>query len=122
MTSFTLLLPVYAGNSPEQFELAFRSSVHEQIRRPDEALVVVDGPIPAALQQALEALAASSPVPVRVLRLPVPRQRRVAGDPRHRPGRVGAGGGAGREDSEHRRDAGAGVPAPVLHAPRGGGP
>lgn len=67
---FTLLLPVYGGDDPVQLGRAFASAVDEQTLRPDEVVVVRDGPVPAALQSALDALVAASPVPVRVLALP----------------------------------------------------
>lgn len=68
---FSLLLPVYAGDRPDFLARAFRSAVHDQTRRPDEVVVVRDGPVPAELAAALEELAASSPVPVRRVDLPL---------------------------------------------------
>lgn len=67
---FSLLLPVYAGDRPEHLRRAFTSSVHDQERRPAEVVLVRDGPVPAALEAELAALAAASPVPVRRLDLP----------------------------------------------------
>jgi glycosyltransferase involved in cell wall biosynthesis len=67
---FSLLLPVYAGDRPEHLRRAFTSSVHEQARRPAEVVLVRDGPVPAALEAELDALTASSPVPVRRVDLP----------------------------------------------------
>jgi glycosyltransferase involved in cell wall biosynthesis len=67
---FSLLLPVYARDRPEFLRRAFDSTVGEQQRRPTEVVVVVDGPIPAPLDACLAELAAASPVPTRVLRLP----------------------------------------------------
>ncbi|GAA2749855.1 glycosyltransferase [Amnibacterium kyonggiense] len=72
MTSdFSLLLPVYAKDDPAQLLRAFRSAVDEQVLRPTEAVIVRDGPVPEALAATLAELAASSPVPTRVLELPV---------------------------------------------------
>lgn len=70
MTSFTLLLPVYAGNVPEHLRAAFESSVHEQTRRPDRVVVTVDGPLTEPLERTLADLAQSSPVETRFVRLP----------------------------------------------------
>jgi glycosyltransferase involved in cell wall biosynthesis len=66
---FSLLLPVYRGDRPDHLVAAFRSTVHEQLRRPDEVVVVQDGHVGAELASALEKLEAGSPVPVRRLRL-----------------------------------------------------
>ncbi len=64
---FTLLLPVYAGDDPDFLRTAFASAVVDQTRRPDEVLVVQDGPVGDALAGALAELSAGSPVPVRLL-------------------------------------------------------
>lgn len=71
MSAFTLLLPVYAGNSPEQLREAFRSSVDEQTRRPDAVVMTIDGPVPPTLETVIADLVASSPVTPRIVRLPV---------------------------------------------------
>ncbi len=68
---FSLLLPVWAGDRADFVTAAFRSSVHEQTRRPDHVVIVRDGPVPAELAAALAELAAHSPVPTDVLELPV---------------------------------------------------
>jgi hypothetical protein len=65
--SFSLLLPVYAGDRADFLRAAFASAVVDQTRRPAEVLVVQDGPVGAELATALEELTASSPVPVRRL-------------------------------------------------------
>ncbi|AEA27351.1 glycosyl transferase family 2 [Pseudonocardia dioxanivorans CB1190] len=66
---FTLLLPVWAGDRPDFLAAAFRSSVDDQHRRPDEVVIVRDGPVGSVLAAALDELAASSPVPVRIVAL-----------------------------------------------------
>jgi glycosyltransferase involved in cell wall biosynthesis len=66
---FSLLLPVWAGDRPDFLAAAFRSSVDAQHRRPDEVVIVRDGPVGAELTACLDELVASSPVPVRVLAL-----------------------------------------------------
>ena len=67
---FSLLLPVYAADSPEFLRLAFESSVDEQTLRPAEVVIVQDGPVPAALAAELARIDRESPVPVRFVRLP----------------------------------------------------
>jgi len=67
---FTLLMAVYAGDRPDHLRRAFDSSVSEQHRRPDEVVIVQDGPVPAPLAACLDELLAAAPVPVQVLRLP----------------------------------------------------
>ncbi len=69
MTPFSLLLPVYAGDRADFFARAFASAVHEQHRRPDEVVLVRDGPVDPALAAALEHAAATCPVPVVVVAL-----------------------------------------------------
>lgn len=70
MTSpFSLLLPVYGRDDPAQLERAFRSAVDEQTLRPDEVVIVRDGPVPPPLAAVLDELVATSPVPARVLPL-----------------------------------------------------
>ncbi len=66
---FSLLLPVYRGDEPGQLMRAFQSTVHDQLRRPDEVVVVQDGHVGAELASALERLESASPVAVRRLRL-----------------------------------------------------
>jgi hypothetical protein len=61
---FSLLLPVYRGDRPEFLRRAFRSSVDDQTLRPDEVVVVRDGPVSAELARTMAELAAASPVPV----------------------------------------------------------
>ena len=67
---FSLLIAIYAGDRPEFFAHAFTSTVNNQTRRPDEVVVVQDGPIPPELSDCLNALIATSPVPVVHVTLP----------------------------------------------------
>lgn len=67
---FSLLLPVYAGDDPAFLRLAFESSVGGQTLRPAEAVIVQDGPVPAALAAELERIERRSPIPVVIVRLP----------------------------------------------------
>jgi glycosyltransferase involved in cell wall biosynthesis len=65
----SLLLPVWAGDRPDFLAEAFRSSVDDQTRRPDQVVIVRDGPVPAALSARIAELAEASPVPVDVVEL-----------------------------------------------------
>lgn len=66
---FSLLLAVYAGDRPGFLRDAFRSAVDDQSRRPDEVVVVQDGPVPDDLTRCLDELRAHSLVPVTFVRL-----------------------------------------------------
>ncbi|GAB7192247.1 hypothetical protein NUM3379_29560 [Kineococcus sp. NUM-3379] len=71
---FSVLLPVWAGDDPAWLRRALVSVTAEQELRPDEVVVVRDGPVPAALQRVLAALPADAGgVPVRL----VPLERNV---------------------------------------------
>ena len=61
---FSLLMAVYAGDDPAFLRQAFTSTVHEQTRRPDQVVLVQDGPVTEDLDAAIADLAATSPVPV----------------------------------------------------------
>lgn len=66
---FSVLLPVYRGDRAEFLRRAFESATIEQDRRPDEVVIVQDGPVGAPVAAYLAEIEATSPVPVRVLRL-----------------------------------------------------
>ena len=66
----SLLLPVWAGDQPGFLADAFRSTVVDQTRRPDQVVIVRDGPVGPELATCISELAASSPVPVDVVALP----------------------------------------------------
>jgi glycosyltransferase involved in cell wall biosynthesis len=66
---FSVLLPVWAGDRPDHLAEAFRSTVDAQTRRPDEVVIVRDGPVRAELAAALAELADTSPVPVKLVEL-----------------------------------------------------
>lgn len=53
---FSLLMPVYHGDTPERFHRAVVSSTLEQVRPPSEIVIVRDGPLPAQLQEELDTL------------------------------------------------------------------
>lgn len=61
---FALLLPVYSNDHPDYLRAAFRSAVHEQTLRPNQVVIVRDGPVPDELADCLSELYTNSPVPV----------------------------------------------------------
>jgi glycosyltransferase involved in cell wall biosynthesis len=67
---FSLLVAVYDGDRPDYLRRAFRSAVDEQTVRPDQVVIVRDGPVRAELAGCLEELRAASPVPVTLVPLP----------------------------------------------------
>ena len=60
--SFALLLTVYSGDRPDHVRAAFASAVSDQTRRPDQVVLVQDGPVPEELAKCLAELRATSPV------------------------------------------------------------
>lgn len=65
-----ILMAVYGKADPGFFIDALEAAIENQTRRPDFALVVVDGPAPPALLEPFEAYRARSAAPVEVLHLP----------------------------------------------------
>jgi glycosyltransferase involved in cell wall biosynthesis len=61
---FSLLLSVYDGDRPDYLRRALRSAIDDQTVRPDQVVIVQDGPVRADLGECLEQLRSSSPVPV----------------------------------------------------------
>jgi glycosyltransferase involved in cell wall biosynthesis len=61
---FSVLMPVYRGDTPQRLRRAAESTTVEQQRRPAELVVVRDGPVPAPLEAELGRLARELPVPV----------------------------------------------------------
>jgi len=70
---FTLLLSVYDGDRPDYLRRAFHSAVGEQTLRPDQVVIVRDGPVRDELARCLDELQAASPVPVTLV--PLERNR-----------------------------------------------
>jgi glycosyltransferase involved in cell wall biosynthesis len=66
---FSLLMSVWGGDDPGFLEAAFRSVVHDQTRRPDDVVLVQDGPVPRPLGEVIRALIETSPVPTTLLAL-----------------------------------------------------
>lgn len=67
--SFSVLLPVYAGDRPDFLRRAFDSVTVEQTLRPGEVVIVRDGPVDESIQRVLDDVASSSVVPVRLVEL-----------------------------------------------------
>lgn len=70
---FSLLVPVYSGDSAPFLAAALRSSVDEQQTPPDEVVIVQDGPVGANLLAVLEEFEDATAVPVARVGLPVNR-------------------------------------------------
>lgn len=71
--SFSVLLPVYRGDTAAFFRRAVESVTVEQTLPPTELVVVVDGPVDDGLREVLDAVAAgqvSGGVPVTIVALP----------------------------------------------------
>lgn len=68
--AFSVLLPVYAADSPTLLLRAFDSVTSEQSRPPAEVVLVSDGPLPDAVAGAVEDCAGRTTIPVTVVRLP----------------------------------------------------
>ncbi len=66
---FSLLVSVYDGDRPDYLRRALRSAVDDQTVRPDQVVIVTDGPVRAELTGYLEAFKATSPVPVTLVPL-----------------------------------------------------
>lgn len=66
---FSLLITVYGGDREEYVRAAFRSAVNDQVLRPDQVVLVQDGPVSAELALCLKELVATSPVEVVFLHL-----------------------------------------------------
>jgi glycosyltransferase involved in cell wall biosynthesis len=66
---FSLLVPVYHGDRPGYLRRAFRSAVDDQTLRPNQVVIVRDGPVGDDLARCLEDLMAASPVPVTLVPL-----------------------------------------------------
>lgn len=62
--AFAVLMSVWAGDRPEYLRDAFRSVVDEQTVKPDQVVLVQDGPVPDELAAVIADLVASPSVPV----------------------------------------------------------
>ena len=61
---FSLLVSVYDGDRPDYIRRALRSAVDEQTVRPDQVVIVRDGPVRGEIAGCLEDFVRTSPVPV----------------------------------------------------------
>ncbi|WP_395108972.1 glycosyltransferase [Actinomadura sp. SCN-SB] len=66
---FALLMTVYGGDREDHLRAAYASAVHEQSLRPDQVILVQDGPVPEELERGLADLVDGSPVEVTFVRL-----------------------------------------------------
>ena len=66
---FSVLMACYHGDEPDQLRDSIRSVTVDQTRRPDEVVLVVDGPIPDALDAEVLHSYRTSHVPIVVHRL-----------------------------------------------------
>jgi glycosyltransferase involved in cell wall biosynthesis len=67
---FTLLVSVYDGDQPDFVRRAMRSAIGDQTVRPDQVVIVRDGPVRDELAACLEELTRDCPVPVTFVPLP----------------------------------------------------
>ncbi len=70
---FSLLVSVYDGDRPDYIRRALRSAVDEQTVRPDQVVIVRDGPVRDEIDGCLEDFRQTSAVPVSYV--PLPRNR-----------------------------------------------
>lgn len=54
MNTYSVLMSVYKNDSPEYLKIALKSIYEDQTRKPDEIVVVFDGPLNSALLEVLE--------------------------------------------------------------------
>ncbi len=66
---FTVLTSVYVGDDAEQFERALVSITREQSLKPDQVVLVQDGPVPAELQEAIDHASDTAGQPIDIVRL-----------------------------------------------------
>ncbi|MDY2940773.1 MAG: glycosyltransferase [Varibaculum sp.] len=67
---FTVLMSVYAGDDPQYFRAALRSVTADQTLKPDQVVLVVDGPLDGELQREVAAAEELAGQPIEVHRLP----------------------------------------------------
>jgi glycosyltransferase involved in cell wall biosynthesis len=67
---FSLLVSVYDGDRPDYIRRALRSAVDEQTVRPDQVVIVRDGPVRDEIARCLDEFRRTSPVPVSYIPLP----------------------------------------------------
>lgn len=86
LPEFSVLLPVYAGDTPQRFRRAVASSTLEQTVRPSQVVIVRDGPVApemaAAIDEITEQLRTAQP-PIDVVRADLPENRGLTAVLRH---------------------------------------
>ena len=60
-TRFSVVTSVYRNDDPEFFRVALQSITIDQTLPPDEVILIVDGPVPGALSDAIKEIAATIP-------------------------------------------------------------
>lgn len=68
MTNFSVLMSVYAKESAQNFDLSLRSNLVDQTLRPDEFVLVCDGPLTAELEAVIDKYRAAMPDVLKVYR------------------------------------------------------
>ncbi len=68
--AFSVLLPCYEGDTPDALEAAFVSVTAEQTRRPDQVVLVQDGPVSDQLGTRITELVEGSLSPITLVVLP----------------------------------------------------
>lgn len=68
-SKFSVLMSVYAGDQPEHLRLALASNTEGQTLRPNQLVLVQDGPVSAELSQVIADFEEQSSLPVTVVRL-----------------------------------------------------
>lgn len=63
------IVTTYRNDDPDEFRTAVRS-IHEQTRKPDELVIVKDGPVPSVLEAAVSDMVAEADYPTKVFELP----------------------------------------------------
>ena len=66
---FALLVSVYDGDRPDYLRRALRSATDDQTVRPDQVVIVQDGPVRSELGACLKEFQAASPIPVTLVSL-----------------------------------------------------
>lgn len=61
MEKFSVLISVYQKDIPEYFDLALRSVTVEQTLRPNQVVIVEDGPVPVQMEEVINSVKAEVP-------------------------------------------------------------
>ena len=69
MEKFSVAMSVYKNDSPEHFDMALASITIEQSVKPDEIVLVVDGPVPVGVNSVIDKYEALFPSVFQIVRL-----------------------------------------------------